>query len=419
MRSASYGYFRLPRAAWIILGGELVNAIGSGATIPFMLVYLVEVCNVNASSAAALMLIRALLGFSGALIAGPLVDRFGPKVIAAASLTLASIGSVGLFLASDALSGIIAATACTMATIICQPALDSLLSIIVSASRRQTAFAWRQTFVNAGGAAGAALAAAAVSWWSAAAGLKWIYLFDSFTFIVYALILLMFISVAYAPKITASQGLAEAGLVKSSYRHVWRDASMRWLCVTLALVTAAGFAQLEVGLPALVALQTDDVDSLGWMMAANMITILALQLPIQRALAGRRRSSALALALLLFASTWIILLLAGIGLTSLICVGALFGVAETLFTPVVSALVNDLSPSNMRGRYNSAQLSCWTGGWMVGAMAATGFFATGQASGQVLFISCIGALLMGIISLGMLRNSTPPHLINSSAPVND
>ncbi|MER6434481.1 MFS transporter [Streptomyces sp900105245] len=417
MHVGSIDKFQLPRQAWVILGGELVNAIGSGATIPFMLVYLMDVCHLPASSAAALMIIRAFLGFTGAITAGPLIDRLGPKAVATASLIFAGIGSLALCLTSNPIIGISAATACTISAIVCQPALDFLLSVIVPGSRRQTAFAWRQTFMNSGGAAGAALAAVLVGVWSATSGLKLIFLVDAASYISYAAILAILATKIRLPNHTSIPEAGEGGThEKGSYRLVFRDSPMRFVCITLAVVTAAGFAQLEVSLPALLTQRSGSVTALGWMMSANMVTILLLQLPVQRLLMGRRRSTALFSALIFFSLSWTIILIAGVSSSALIIVGAAFGVAETLFNPVIFTLVNDLSPHHMRGRYNSAQLSCWTGGWMVGAMIATIFFSLIPANGEVLFALCAAALVSGMPLIALLRRSLPAKLTHIPLP---
>ncbi|MGW1617272.1 MFS transporter [Streptomyces sp. NPDC002285] len=415
------GSLHLPRSAWVVLGGDLVSAVGSGATVPYLFVYLHQACGVAIAAVAALMTARALLGVAGAVIGGPLTDRLGAKNAAVATLTIAGLASLALAAASDPVSGLVAAAACTAACTMCAPALDALLAVSVPQERRQTAFAWRQTMINLGGAAGAALAALALGWWPAG-GLRAIYILDGVSFTAYALLLLAVVRTG--GRVFRSPGELEKqnrrGML-GGYREVLGDRSMRWLCVIVAIFTAAGFAQLQVGLPALVASGDVDVKGLGWMMSANMITILVFQLPVQRAVTGRRRASVLALALAAIIVAWILVLAAedpGHGVSVLVTVGVVFGVAEMLFTPVVPALVNDLAPALTRGRYNGAQAGAWTGGWLLGATAAATLLTTAAAT-RVLFTVCILVLFLGLIAAVKLHRTLPSTLAripNTTSP---
>ncbi|MGW1616748.1 MFS transporter [Streptomyces sp. NPDC002285] len=405
------GRFHLPRSAWVVLGGELVSAIGNGATVPYLFVYLHQACGVAVAAVAALMTARALLGVAGALIGGPLTDRWGGKNAAVTALTIAGLTSLALAAASGPVSGLVAAAACTAACTMCAPALDALLAVSVPQERRQTAFAWRQTVINLGGAGGAALAALALGWWPAG-GLRAIYILDGVSFIAFAVLLMAVVRTGgRVPRSPEKSPEQNQGMLRG-YRQVLADPSMRWLCIIVVIFTSAGFAQLQVGLPALVASGDVDVKGLGWMMSANMITILVFQLPVQRAVTGRRRASVLALALASIAVAWTLVLAdrdPRHGVSVLVTVGVVFGVAETLFTPVVPALVNDLAPALTRGRYNGAQAGAWTGGWLLGATAAATLLTTAAAT-RLLFAVCILVLLLGLIAAVKLHRVLPSAL---------
>src|SRR6202011_3194111 len=56
---------RLPSAAWIVLGGDALSAVGSGLTLPFLLVYLHQVRGLGygvAGLAVATVAFASLLG---------------------------------------------------------------------------------------------------------------------------------------------------------------------------------------------------------------------------------------------------------------------------------------------------------------------------------------------------------------------
>ncbi|MFF3061583.1 MFS transporter [Streptomyces sp. NPDC057909] len=136
-----------------------------------------------------------------------------------------------------------------------------------------------------------------------------------------------------------------------------------------------------------------------------------LQLPVQRGLVGRRRATALAAALGTIGIAWtLVLVIPESGTLLLIAVGVVFAVAETLFTPVVPALVNDLAPELTRGRYNGAQAAAWTGGWLLGAAAGAALIAAGPQAARALFAASILLLGFGMAASFKLHRSLPSHL---------
>jgi MFS family permease len=97
-----------------------------------------------------------------------------------------------------------------------------------------------------------------------------------------------------------------------------------------------------------------------------------IQLPVSKALEGRRRMRALALMSLLFAAAALIVLGGGIWLTGtaaalvFVCATLVFGVGETLQGPTQAPLVADLAPDHLRGRYFALGSMSWSAGSILG-----------------------------------------------------
>ncbi|MFF3062781.1 MFS transporter [Streptomyces sp. NPDC057909] len=390
-----------------------MSAVGSGATIPYLFVYLHQVCGVAVAMVGALMTVRALIAVLGALLGGPLADRLGPRAAAVLGLIGASAGSVALAAASSPLWGMAAVVLCIIACAVMLPSLDALLAVAVPEERRQTAFAWRQTVINLGGAAGAAIASLALGWWSVTGGLRAVYLLDGISFAVFAVLVGTVVRSGSRVDVPATEAPDAPRGVFAGYRLVFADRSMRWLCVVVAVFTGAGFAQLQVGLPGLVTTGGADATGLGWMMSANMVAVLVLQLPVQRLVVGRPRAQVLAASLAAVMAAWALVLLTpgdGGSTLLLVLVGVVFAIAETLFTPVVPALVNDLAPALTRGRYNGAQAAAWTGGWLIGAAVAGAFVAAGPGPTRALFAVCTFAVVLGMVAARRLHQVLPSTL---------
>jgi MFS family permease len=406
----------------VILCGELLSAFGSGSTISYLIVYLCEVCGVAVAAAAVLLIVRAVLAIAGAAAGGPLTDRIGSKYAAAITLAGAGIACLALAAARQPVFGLAAASIVTALQLMCMPALDTMLAITVPPTRRQTAFAWRQTAINFGAAGGAATAALVLSREPATEGLPLIYILDGASYIVYATILLTFFRCVGGRQtfLPDKPKDLDGSRNSSSYRRVFEDRPMRWLLAVVAIAVSAGFTQFEIGLPALVVNDGINPAALGWMYAANAIVVLSLQLPIQRLVTGRSRGAVLVSAMAIMAVSWM-LLVVGLdhGTALLVIVGAVFGIGETLYTPVVQALVNDLALPHIRGRYNGAQAFTHTSAWLLGATVSTAFLALGPSGTRLLFIACMATLLIGLFAAFKLQRVLPASLTRVPDPASD
>jgi MFS family permease len=78
---------------------------------------------------------------------------------------------------------------------------------------------------------------------------------------------------------------------------------------------------------------------------------------------------------------------AGFALTAM-----LFALGETMMSPTIPAIVNDLAPEELRGRYNAVHSLAWSAGHIVGPALAG--FLLGRALGEEFFIglvvACVG-----------------------------
>ncbi|HUC56930.1 MAG TPA: MFS transporter, partial [Streptosporangiaceae bacterium] len=144
--------------------------------------------------------------------------------------------------------------------------------------------------------------------------------------------------------------------------------------------------------------------------AANTVTVVVAQLLVLRWLAGRRRTTATAMAAVTWAVTWVIVIAAG-QLGSGAAAAALFaialvafGVGETLFSPTLPAIVNDIAPPEAAGRYNGLSTLAFTTGFLLGPVI--GGAALGAGAGTALF----GALVLACLIAAALALALGRHL---------
>jgi MFS family permease len=395
----------LPRAAWVLLGGDALSALGSGLTLPFLLVYLHEVRGIGLASAGLAVAAIAAAGLVGNPVGGSLADRLGARQALLVGLGVAAAGALAVALVREPWHAFAAAGILGFGAAVVWPAQDALLAGLVPEGRRSGAFALRHATLNAGFALGALVAAPLVSL-SSSRSFELIYVLDALTFLAFVPVLLLAV-----PDVRGAG--RQPAAVRVGYREVLADRVFRRLWLVTALLAAAGYAQYHVAFPALVTGEGGlGAGALSLAFAANALTVVGAQLLVLKLTAGRRRSRALAAVGVLFAAAWGLTLLgasAGGGPAALLVfavVMIVLGLGETLVSPTIPPLVNDLAPERLRGRYNGAHTLAWTSGFLVGPLVAGPLLAAGL--GGPFLVGLAAACALAGLGLLRLERQLPP-----------
>jgi MFS family permease len=386
--------------AWIVLGGDMLSAIGSGMTMPFFVVYLNRVRGIDLRLAGLALAIAAIASFGGNVAGGSLADRFGPRRALMVGLLLGAGGASWFAFVRSAPEAFAAAATIGLGASIVWPAEDALLAGAVDDAQRSSVFSLRHATMNAGFGIGAVIAAAIVDIGSPTS-FQVLYLVDAATFL------------AFLPLLTSLRGLGErvppSEEHDGGYRAVLADRTFLAVWALTALLVTVGYAQYAAAFPPF-AVGTGGVSAhaLGAAFAANTFAVAVLQLVVLRALTGHRRTTALALASVVFGVAWCVTILAaqlgggGAGAVGFACAMAILAVAETLLSPALSPIVNDLAPERLRGRYNGTFILAWTTGFTIGpAVAGVGL---GLGDGTPYFVLLAAACAAAAAcSLGLRR----------------
>jgi MFS family permease len=397
----------LPRGAWILVGADAVSAVGSGLTLPFLLVYLHQVRGLGLGEAGLALSMVALAGFAGNPVGGSLVDRIGGRVTLVAGLAFSAAGSMYLTFVTEPWQAYAATATLGFGLAVIWPARTALLATVVPAERRSSAYGLAHGAMNVGLGAGALLAAVIVDT-SSIGSFQALYLLDAASFLA----ILPIVARLSLPGTEAEQTAAAAA---GGYRLILRDRAFRRLWVLTALIVGFGYAQYSAAFPAFATgVAGLDPHQLALCFAANTAAVAVAQLPVLRALRGRRRTSALAFAFAATGIAWAIVL-AGGNAPSPAAAATVFSVAmvalavgETALSPSAPALANDLAPDALRGRYNGVYTLAWTTGFAAGPAIAGAVLASGQAS--ALMLGLIGACAIGAFGSLRLVQHLPPGI---------
>jgi MFS family permease len=387
----------LPRDAWLLLAGVALSALGSGLTLPFLLVYLNQVRGLELEVAALAVSMVALAGLVGNPLGGWLADRLGPRDAVAAGVVVAAAGAFAIAGVRAPWQAFAASALVGLGASVVWPAHDVLLAALVGPEQRSSAFAVQHALLNLGFGVGG-LAAAALVRESSPASFELVYVLDGISFLAFLPILLA---------LPARRLAGEAGPSSGGFRLVLRDRLFRRVWGLTALLVAVGYAQYHAAFPAYATRPEGlSVDELGLALAANMLVVAAVQLFALRAMRGRRRTRGLALVALAFATAWLVTLAAGqlgggaAALAAFSLAMALLALGETVVAPSLSPLVNELASDELRGRYNGASTLAWTTGFIAGPAIAGLALAAGRPEALFLgLIACCGALALGWLRL--------------------
>jgi predicted MFS family arabinose efflux permease len=194
-------------------------------------------------------------------------------------------------------------------------------------------------------------------------------------------------------------------LAPGRYVDVLRHRVFLGLVVLNVLFVTAGYAQFEL-LPVFAKNEAGVAETgIGIIFFVNTLVIVLAQLPVAKALEGRRRMPALVLMCALWAAAWIVVFLGGLWLEALAAAVAfglaaiVFGLGECFQGPVQGALVADLAPPRLRGRYMAVSAISWDVGFIIGP-AIGGFVLAAEplalwpAAAVVCVLAGVGALAL-------------------------
>ena len=388
----------LPRSVWLVQVGGAVNAFGTGMVIPFTLIYLHNVRGISLAAAGAAVAVAAGVALVAGIGAGSVVDRVGGRNTLAFGLVLQA-ASMALFprvhTARDAaallaVQGI--GTACFW------PGQSTLLSRLADPETRHHAYALQRISMNLGiglgGVVGGLIATTADPH-----SFTVLYLLDAATFLAFVVVL-GFVHEPRPPRATEPDE-------KPGYREVVRDRPFLALLGLNVVFVAAGYETLLLA-PVYGKNEAGVSERwIGMMWLANTLFIVVAQMPISKWLEGRRRMVALAAMNVCFAAAALVILAGGAlfegSAAALVMIGAtlIFAVGECLQGPTQGALVADMGPPRLRGRYFALSSMSWSTGAILGP--AIGAPLLGWNANVVWPLAACACLLAGAGCLALER----------------
>ncbi|GAA3335712.1 MFS transporter [Amorphoplanes nipponensis] len=384
----------LPRQFWFLWTGTLINRLGAFVVI-YLAIYLTQALHFSQSRAGLVLGAYGVGGAIGTMTGGVLADRWGRRP----TLLTAQFGAAALMLALGFADGLgqLAAGAFLLGVFAeaIRPAFQAMMIDVVPERDRIRAYSLNYWAVNLGFACSAVLA-------GFAAQFDYLLLFvvDAGSTLAFALISLVFLTETRparpAPAAPAAPGRPARG--GPGLHTVFRDrvfVGFLLLNFFVVLVVMQHMSTLPI------AMSADGLSpaTFGWVIAVNGLMIVAGQLFVPKLIDGHDRTRVLALATLILG--------VGFGLNAFAGTVAVYALSVVIWTlgemlqsPSNSALIAELSPAALRGRYQGVNSLSWSAGSALAPIV--GGFVQQHLGSTVLWLGC--AAVGVVVAAGQLAS---------------
>jgi MFS family permease len=386
---------QLPRQVWLLQAGGVVNSFGNGVVLPFLVIYLHDVRGFGLGTAGLAIAVSSAGQLAAGIGAGPVIDRFGPRPTLGAGLLLQAAGFGLLPLVRHPWHAFVLLAVEGAGSAGFWPSQSTLVARLTPGARRHAAFAQQRLTMNLGIGLGG-LSGGFIAHVRDPHTFTVLFVLDALTFLGYVFVL----TFIHDPGVDRDEAAAPA-----SYRAVFRDRTFLGLWLLNLLFVTAGYSLINL-LPQFARDHSHVSErEIGLVFAVNTGVIVLAQLPLSHWIEGKRRMRALALMPALWAVAW--LLVDGTGawldatpaFVAFAVTAGIFGVGECFHGPAHQALVADIAPPHLRGRYFAVHSLSWGLAGTVGP-AAGGFilaaapFALWPLASAVCLLAAAGALVM-------------------------
>lgn len=371
--------------------GITISAVGNGLVMPFFFIYMTNVRGIHTATAGFILGWGGLISLLAAPLVGTSIDLFGPKKVLPIALVISAIGYTSFAFVDRPATGFIVATISSLGQAAMWPAQTSINTQLTADHQREHVYGIQFALLNFGIGLGAFIGSLIVDVKSLQT-FQLLFFGNGCTYLGYCIAVL---SIGKIPRVF-SESEEEAGnwrdvISDRTYRRFW------WIALGAIFF---GYSQIEVGFASFVVnVAGAGTEKLAWAAAANTLTIALFQMWFIARVQRFSRREGLIGAILFWALAWVFIAVGGmIGggwwLPTLLFVGGwvVFAVGEMIWSPLAPAIVNQLAPDHLRGRYNSAGAASWQIGAVFGPVIAGALIGNGLAWYWI--AGCIGGSLL-------------------------
>ena len=337
----------------------LINCVGNGMAFSMFVVYLHNVRGFSTTFSTVLLTVTAIVGLALSPLGGTLIDRWGPGVVGVTSYTLSALGLVLWTTVHTKPTAIIVALVITLFQGAGWGPGMVMMTRLVDEDHRARAYGLNFMIVNIGIGCGLLISASVVSL-QHPGSFTVLYLGDALVTLVAAAIFATILPHGKPIHVDHHSHVAHEG-----WGVVVRDRRLRLYVVASVVLLMGGYGSVDAGLSLFVVNNLHvSVHVIGIAFFVNTVTVVAGQMWILNKVQGRSRSRTMALVGVLWFVFWVALetalALPFVFVVVTLCASqVLFAVGETMLQPTGMAIINEIAPEHLRGRYNAAGSAAW------------------------------------------------------------
>jgi len=352
-----------PTNFWVLVGATFIDRLGGTMIFPFFALYITSRFNVGMTEAGVLFAIFSVSGFAGNMVGGALVDKFGRRSMllfglifsALSSLTMGFVGTLSAFYVLAVFVGLLSDVA--------GPAQGAMVADLLPEKQRADGYGILRVAANItwiiGPVVGGILATKSY---------LLLFILDAVSSLITAAIVYRMIPETM-PETAADKPPESILQTMKGYAIVAADRLFVAFMLVSMLMTLAYlqlYSTLSVYLRDVHGLQAQDY---GILMSINASTVVILQFAITRRIKSKPPMLMLLLGSLLY--------MVGFTMYGLVATYLMFVIAmlfitfgEMVVMPIGQAIVANLAPEDMRGRYMAFFGLSWTIPSAIGPWAA-------------------------------------------------
>jgi MFS family permease len=377
---------------------------GNGVIGPFLIIYLHNVRGVSLGISGLVVASNSAAGLVSGFVGGALSDRLGPRRVLTGALIVMAVAFALFPLIRNPWQAFGLNVLVGLGSGSFWPSQSTLLSSLTPRERRHTAFAQQRMTMNLGIALGG-LVAGAIARTDHPRTFTVLFLLNAVTFLVFVAVLRLVPAPRHVETHRDSPG---------RYADVLRNRVFLRFIVLNVIFIGAGIAVMSELLPPFAknnAHVSEPAIGVLWFVFAGGVALG--QLPIMRLVEGKRRMRGLALMGVVWAGTFLAVLIGGTWFTATqaaVIFGiavAVFALGECLHGAIYAPLVVDLAEPRLLGRYMAFSSFSWQLGWLVGP--AVGGFAL-QAEPRALWPAAAAICLLASAYALALEKRIPTQL---------
>lgn len=345
------------RGAECFVIATLIDTLGTGLFLPFSLLYFNRVVGLPLSTVGLALSLATIITIPMIPVSGMLIDRFGAKRVVLISQLLQGVGIFGYLIVNSASTLIGMALLVASGVSLFWSAHFTLVAEIAVPQERDRWYGLAATTRNTGLGLGGLLAGVLVGA-NAILGYHLIVLANGLSFFLAAGLLLFGVHTVTSPQINDHTQ-------RTGYRQVLRDRPFLLLAAA-NVIFALCSTLLTIGVPVYVAEALHaPFWVIGALIALSTVLIATLQTVVVRLLEPYRRTRALMFTGLLWGSWCALLALSlvlpqALLLPSLFAATCIYALAELIHDPTSNALVAEIGPDALRGRYLAIFQLSWS-----------------------------------------------------------